>query len=358
MNLKSYIELQEFPLSSYEKKLKSNYFSGNKSLVDNPMTFKQFVDYINQGKIVVTERTNYYKTMSQKQLGYTIEEVESITGGKSIEIVVHPRYSYPVLHNHAYIEIMYVYSGQALQFIEDKINVLKEGMLCILAPNSEHALSVNNDETIVINILVSRNLFRNEVLQSLKSSDGDDTLYSFIKHILFGKKVSPYLTIDTKKNQIIRTMVLRMVKEREKRLFKYDTCIQLLLQRLFIEINRNYNNIKQELPRVVQGNSDLRNSIIAYLQLNYNKTNLQEMAHFFGYSPKYFGILIKKNTGLSFKENIEHLQVSHAVELINTTSLTLTEISQEVGCFDASHLTKKFKRLKGKSPNAFRTAAE
>lgn len=355
--MKESIGSLEFPLSSYEQELKSNYLSGNKFLVDNPLTFKKFVDYLNQGKIVVAERTNYYKSMSQKQLGYTVNEVESITDGKSVEIVIHPRYSYPVLHNHAYIEIMYVYSGQAVQFIEDKVNILKKGMLCVLAPNSKHALSVNNDETIVINVLVSKNVFRNEVLQSLKSSDGNDTLYSFIKHILFGKKVSPYLIVDTKNNSIIRNMVLTMVKERENKLFKYDICIQLLLQRIFIEINRNYNNISQELPRVVQDDNDLRNSIIAYLQLNYNKTNLKEMASFFGYSPKYFGILIKRNTGLSFKENIEHLQVAHAIELIKNTSLSLTEISQEVGCFDASHLTKKFKHLKGKSPNTFRNSA-
>ena len=45
------------------------------------------------------------------RLGTTVPEVEALTNGDAIDVEVHERYGYPVVHNHVYIEMIYVYSG-------------------------------------------------------------------------------------------------------------------------------------------------------------------------------------------------------------------------------------------------------
>lgn len=346
-------ENQIFTLSKYEKKLQEAYNNGKAILVDKPMSFSDYNGYLDGGLIVESEDIEFYQSKSKQSLGKTINEVEIITNGNPIEVIVHPRFSYPVMHNHSYIEMIYVYNGKCKHFIEDKGVDLREGDICILSPNTFHSLSVTDEETIVINVLMSKKLFQSEVMEVLQSNK-KNPLSSFIDHVLFGHRVSPYLVINTINSQKIKTLIYQMLVEREEKHFKYNINLKLLLQQVFIEIIRNYSNVIQITPAVEQDYDDFIEAILAYVTLNYNKTNLKDVSYFFGYDSKYLGQKLKRYTGRTFNEILSRLQVEHARQLIEATELSITDICQEVGCFDASHLTKKFKKIYGESPLYYR----
>lgn len=48
--------------------------------------------------------------------------------------------------------------------------------------------------------------------------------------------------------------------------------------------------------------------------------------------------------------------MKNASQLLLETGMSITEISNEVGCYDSSHFTRKFKKEFGMTPNAFRKA--
>ncbi len=63
---------------------------------------------------------------------------------------------------------------------------------------------------------------------------------------------------------------------------------------------------------------------------------------------------IKALTGMSITEYFNHIRVEKAKELLENTSLTISEIAYEIGYQDISYFSKIFKKTYGMSPSAFR----
>lgn len=103
----------------------------------------------------------------------------------------------------------------------------------------------------------------------------------------------------------------------------------------------------------VNDRNDLIVAVPGYLSINYSHASLSDTARFFGYSSSYFSRFIRDNTGKTFNRIITTFQMERAAALLKTDK-SITEIAQEVGCFDASHFTKKFKTVYGLTPNQYR----
>jgi AraC-like DNA-binding protein len=71
-------------------------------------------------------------------------------------------------------------------------------------------------------------------------------------------------------------------------------------------------------------------------------------------SPKYFGDLIKKETGKSAQEYIQLKLIDAAKEKIFDTSNTISEVAYELGFKYPSHFTRFFKQHVGCTPNEYR----
>ena len=95
-------------------------------------------------------------------------------------------------------------------------------------------------------------------------------------------------------------------------------------------------------------------AMLGYIAANYRKVTLRELAEFFSYNESYISRMLKQHTGKNFNEIVSDLKVDHARKLIEMTDLSISRISQEVGCFDSSHLSKKFRKRYGISPKEYR----
>jgi len=71
-------------------------------------------------------------------------------------------------------------------------------------------------------------------------------------------------------------------------------------------------------------------------------------------SPKYFGDLIKKETGQSAQEYIQTKVIEAAKERIFDGSKTINEIAFELGFKYPQHFSRLFKQRVGQSPNEYR----
>jgi AraC-like DNA-binding protein len=71
-------------------------------------------------------------------------------------------------------------------------------------------------------------------------------------------------------------------------------------------------------------------------------------------SAKYFGDLVKKETGKSAQEYIQDKVIGVAKEKVFDTSKSISEIAYEIGFKYPSHFTRLFKQRVGKSPNEYR----
>ena len=70
-------------------------------------------------------------------------------------------------------------------------------------------------------------------------------------------------------------------------------------------------------------------------------------------SPDYLSRIFRQETGISFHQYLNNVRITKAKELIRTTALRLTDISQMVGYDDQSYFTKVFKRTAGIAPGEY-----
>ena len=73
-------------------------------------------------------------------------------------------------------------------------------------------------------------------------------------------------------------------------------------------------------------------------------------------SPKYFGDLVKKETGKSAQEYIQLKLINAAKEKILDISKSVSEVAYELGYKYPSHFTRFFKQHVGHSPNEYRNS--
>lgn len=72
------------------------------------------------------------------------------------------------------------------------------------------------------------------------------------------------------------------------------------------------------------------------------------------YSPKYFGELVKTETGHTAKEFISNRMMRTAIELLNDETLSVASVSQRLGFEYPQHFVRFFKTQTGKTPTEFR----
>ena len=78
--------------------------------------------------------------------------------GRNVTVSRHPRYLPFFLHRHAFFEIIYVLSGHCQEVTNDSRTELREGDICILAPEVDHGIEVF-DDSVVLNVLVRYSTF-------------------------------------------------------------------------------------------------------------------------------------------------------------------------------------------------------
>lgn len=314
------------------------------------MTYDEFEEIVSKKKNEYLNNEIFHEPVTTNTPGHTVKDIVSLSDDQ-VEVVLHKRYSYPVMHNHAYIELVYVMSGTCTHFVEQMSFQMKQGDVCILAPNAMHAISAEADDAVLVNIMMSKTMFDSSFLRIVK---GGSIISDFLEHILYNKQVSPYLLFPTGDDSVISNLILNMYEERERKDYLYNESVLLYTKQMFIHLIRNY-----EMSAIVSNpidNSHENNvvALMAYINVNYNHVTLKQTAQFFGYNENYLGKIIQRYTGKKFCTLVSDIQMKNAKRLLEETNMSITEVGNEIGCYDTSHFNRKFKSAYGMTPNAFR----
>lgn len=335
------------PLEEDEILLKQNYKKENLFLWDRPMTFTEYEQYMAEGLISQTPTAHYYKEKSKDQLGVTVNDV---VNSSHTDITIHRRYSYPVLHNHDYIEIIYAAAGSCQHFFENTSFEMNEGDICIMAPFALHTLSCTNDESCILNLMVSKKVFDQNFLNLLR---GGKVVSDFLEKIIYQHATSPYILFPTNRDPWLLELARRLITEKKLKLHAYEHSIILLINQFLLHISREYEPFAIVPDQQGTSQNTLIVAVLSYLSVNYSSSTLHDTAAFFGYSSAYLSRFIRENTGKTYNTIITELQMEHAMKLLKSGEHNLTEIAHTVGCFDSSHFNKKFKSIYGISPKQY-----
>lgn len=133
--------------------------------------------------------------------------------------------------------------------------------------------------------------------------------------------------------------------------------IELLLNYCLRFYDRQFVTREEINHSVVKKFSSLLDSYIAN---NAIRDGLPSVAHFADmccYSAKYFGELVKTETGKTAKEFINDRLLRQAKQLLSDDSLTITQVSMSLGFEYPQHFVRFFKAHTGRTPSEYRRAA-
>lgn len=81
---------------------------------------------------------------------------------------------------------------------------------------------------------------------------------------------------------------------------------------------------------------------------------LEDVSHFFGYSPEHFSRKFHAELGVSFQHYRERILMQRSLDFFDNPNISLGEIAEILGYSDASSFIRAFKRIYGITPGNYR----
>lgn len=158
-------------------------------------------------------------------------------------------------------------------------------------------------------------------------------------------------------NQLLTLFHRYCLGNQEDCSFEFMTADQMLIEYHFWdELRRNMET--QLSPQSVmnaKGNSDLIKSVLNVIDTEFARDiSLMELSDRYNISPGYLSNMIKRETGITYTDQIIKRRIEKAKALLKNRQLSITEIANQVGYHDYFHFTKLFTKEVGVSPSKYR----
>lgn len=270
----------------------------------------------------------------------------------SIVMSKHNRYTPMFRHKHIFFEMVYVMWGSCRQRINQEEIELKEGQFLLIAPEIMHSVGVF-DSSVIINILIRRSTFEDIFYDMLRDTN---KISIFFNSSLFENEQNAYLIFDTDHDALFREFVLDMFLEFLNKKKYYEKILNGQLMILFTKLLQLYEDKIQYPPRVGKS-TQLSMQILGYIEKYYQTVSLSEVAGCFHLSEAYCSRLIKKHTGKSFTMIVQNIKFRRACSLLETSHISIAEISRLSGFEYVEHFNRLFKRRYQMTPGQYRKRA-
>ncbi len=104
-----------------------------------------------------------------------------------------------------------------------------------------------------------------------------------------------------------------------------------------------------------QNSTDKVDKIINYIQANYmHRISNQKIGSALNFHPNYLNRIMLANTGKTLHQYLLSVRLTKALDLLQTTTLSVTEIAHKTGFSDVQQFCKFFLNQTGSTPSSFR----
>ncbi len=210
--------------------------------------------------------------------------------------------------------------------------------------NYNQAYQFKNFLSSTGNVIMFTKTFYNYIYTGNKLIKSDTALHD----------VSPFLSL-TKENKSDLFGIFGEIQEEynlNKTMRKEILC--LLVKIFMLKYIRNSPKKKRILPEV-NHKKEIVENFVQLVNLHYKEIKTtSKYAEKLNITPNYLNALVKENMNISAGKAIRNRIILEAERLLLHTTLSVTEISYELGFNDNSHFGKFFKTEKKLAPNTYR----
>ena len=251
------------------------------------------------------------------------------------------------LHKHTFFELIYIVSGTGRQCINDVEFSYKPGNIFLLAPNDTHTFKII--EPTQFFFIRFNNVY-------VKSTNKEDDLIQRLDLILQNAGHEPGCIIknETDEKSVIQLMLILIGEHLHHDVYHHELTEQLV-NSLLIIIARN---ITQVFPEIIDESSEKKAiDILQYIQANIyypQKLRAEQISKNFGIAETYLGSYFKKHANESLQQYILNYKLQLIENRLTHSDMRITEIADELGFTDKSHLNRIFKKYRGMNPTDFK----
>ena len=209
-------------------------------------------------------------------------------------------------------------------FEDSKVQIIEKGSAVILSPGIAHKYHGLDGDFYVEDAIA----FAGPVADGLFSSG---IIKNGIAKIGTARRLLPIIEL--------------VIDNTDDSLIKANLALQNLLADIYFA-NKKESSCK---------NSSLLEQLLLEIKNNPVKWwGIEEMAEYCNLSAIQFNRVFKKKTGITPKNYIDNLKMQLAAEMLADASVSINEISSNLGYLDQYHFSRRFKQLKGQSPQNYR----
>lgn len=336
---------RQMKMNELENAFKELYMKFPERNLNLPHSAEYFSDIF---KLISQKTTNFFpNTLLESRL----EENLFFRSGFDTELYRHLRYLPASLHSHSFLEVVCIVEGNCVNYIQEQELRMQKGDICIIAPETTHAISAFSDDCIIINIILRTSTFEKVFFGVLSEND---VLSDFFTRTLYHSKTHPYLFFRTGGDQEVFDFVLYAYREFLRNHQYKERFLNNIVGAFFIMLLRNHGSNVIIPGADSQGYNENVVFILKYMQENYATVSLRELADFFNYSERQIQRIIKNSTGANFSTNIQKLKMRQAARLLKNPNMPAVAVAEELGYLDFGNFRQIFKKHYGMTPAEYR----
>lgn len=259
-------------------------------------------------------------------------------------------------HNHQFLEVGYVFEGSISHHVvgngehgADTVRTVRAGEYFIVDWGTAHSYQVQPGEPLrMVNIMfypdfIDHSLVKEYTFHQLANS----YLLQFNCETL---RSSPTGVTLSDANQRIGNLISHIAEEYVRKEDGYLEYIRGLLIQVLVITLRRIGRREQSAPL-----TSTVSEVLQIIQTRYNeKLSLSEIAREQNYSLPSLSRKFRQETGITFSAYLQKVRIDRSCQLLVSSALTVSEISQRVGYEDVRFFNSRFKQAIGFTPRQFR----
>ena len=256
----------------------------------------------------------------------------------------HQEYSLSPDHHHTFFEMIYVVNGTINHSINgDEVKPLKTGDFIFIDVGTIHSFTVH--DVTAINLVFTPQLIDKNI-QSCTS----------LKELFKSDKFSPGMytapfPVDTilhdSDKSLLNMLYFLMSKFENPMSLSYKIIRSSVVSMLMHIFEPHYDNNSKVNP--------ITEELIRIIAEHYNEENLlTRAATELNYTIPYISAIFKKDIGMSFKEYLQIHRINKAKFFLDTTDMSVSNISDAVGYSNIKFFRMIFRKYTNMSPTQYK----
>lgn len=240
-------------------------------------------------------------------------------------------------------EIHYIINGSGKLKINNQYFDLKPNIFFMNGPHVVHSYTPYSETPISEYVIQLR----------LEPTKGQKTNYSSNSVTELFKNKSFWIG-DSSQN--LPNIMQQIFYEIEHQYLGYEETLKSLLSLLILSSVRNLVDITVKSPKPILTSSiDTKTLVIDdYFLYEYKTLSLEGLAQKIGLSPRQTERYLKEHYGKTFIQKKTESKMATAALLLSDSSMSITDISEDLGYSSIEHFSTAFKRYYNSSPSEYR----